>query len=109
VPFYQGSLTQQIAEYVRANPGALRADIIAGIGFEGPPIQITSMLGRLKRGRVLRSEGPYPKVNRWYPNEITSEQKYQQIASDLLSELKDVHGEMREVYLAKRLEEIFES
>lgn len=101
------TLTSRIVEYVRANPGCSRAQIIDGIAFEGPPLQITTMLGRLKRERVLRSEGPYPKLKRWHPVEWAKDPKYMAIASDILAELKDVNHEVRQEYLAMRLEELF--
>jgi hypothetical protein len=103
------TLTHEIVEYVRANPGVSRADIIEGISFDGPPLQISNMLGRLKRENALRSEGPYPKLNRWFPIETTNNQMYHQIAHDLLNEIENVHHEVRQGYLATRLEELFGS
>lgn len=108
MPRIENSLTEQIVTYVRNHPGASRADIIKGIGFTGPSLQITTMLGRLKREHALRSEGPYPKLNRWFPIKTTDNQKYQEIASDILAELKDVHHTAQQDYLARRLQEIFE-
>jgi len=103
------TLTQQIIEYVRAHPGSSRADIIDGISFEGPPLQISTMLGRLKREGALRSEGPYPKLNRWFPIEISASEKYQKIAHEILDELKSIRREFQQEHLARRLEELFEN
>jgi hypothetical protein len=99
------SLTQRIIDYVIANPGCSRAQLIEGIGFEGPSLQITSMVGRLKRQKVLRAEGPYPKLHRWYPVE-SADPKYHEMAREILDELPNVHRAGREAYLAKRLQEI---
>lgn len=101
------TLTQSLIDFVTANPGCSRAEIIEGIGYEGPPLTISNMLGRLKRESALRSAGPSPKLNRWFPITNTGDAAYNQIAQDLLEELKGVHHSAQQAYLAKRLEEIF--
>lgn len=94
-------------DFVTEHPGCSRAEIIAGIGFEGPAIQISTMLAQLRRRNALRSEGPSPKLNRWFPITNTDDKVYNQIAHDLLEELKKIHHTAQQGYLAKRLEEIF--
>ena len=103
------TFTQSLIDYVTANPGVSRAQIIEGTGFDGDPLYVSTMLGRLKRTNALRSEGPYPKLNRWYPVETTDDEKYQEMARTLLEELKSVHHATRQDYLANRLKEIIES
>lgn len=107
MPRITDTLTSRIVEYVRAHPGCSRAQIIDGIGFTGPPLQISNMLARLKRENALRSAGPYPKLNRWYPIDGSADPQYMVIAHDLLEELKNVHHEGRQIYLASRLEDLF--
>lgn len=103
------TLTSRIIEYVRAHPGCSRSQIIDGIDFTGPPLQISNMLSRLRRQTTLRSEGPYPKLNRWYPIDGSTDPQYMAIAHDLLEELKDVNRGGRQAYLARRLEDLFDS
>lgn len=99
------TLTQSIIDYVTANPGCSRAQVIEGIGFEGDPLQISTMFGRLKRQKVLRAEGPYPKLIRWFRVEAADE-KYKALARDILADMRKVHPAGREDYLAKRLQEL---
>lgn len=101
------SLTRKVADYVRENPGATRPNILTVLPDGTKPHSVSSILGNLAKGGVVENRGKAGRAAMWFFKDISVKELYRKIARQLLDELKDVHHSQREVYLAKRLEELF--
>lgn len=106
---HSNSATRKVVDYIRQNPGATRPSMLSVLPDGTSPRTVSSALNHLARGGVIENRGRAGRAARWYPIDIKIKVKYLKIAGQLLNELKDVHHSQREVYLAKRLEEIFGS
>jgi hypothetical protein len=104
---HSNALTQKVAEFVRNNPGATRPNVLKVLPEGTKPHTVSGILGHLAKGGVIENRGRSGRAASWFPIDISVKAFYLKIASMLLSELKGVHHSQREVYLAKRLEEIF--
>lgn len=106
---HEGAVTQQILEFVNANPGATRQDVLEGVS-EANPNTVGNLLAHLQRQGAIENRGG--SVNRWNPakwyptSDIPADDPYRILAQELLSELKNVHHANREVYLASRLRDL---
>lgn len=104
---HSNALTQKVAEYIRTNPGATRPNLLTVLPEGTKPHTVSGILGHLAKGGVVENRGRSGRAARWFAVEITVKKSYLKIARQLLSELKSVHHSQREIYLAKRLEELF--
>jgi hypothetical protein len=104
---YEGSITQEVLEYIQKNPGVMRKKIVADLSLYDKPRVVSMILHRLGKLNAIENRGGRTSSAIWYPVDSTTELFYQDVAEELLSELKDIHHANRVEYLAKRLEEIF--
>lgn len=104
---HTNALTQKVASYIRDHPGATRGQMLKALNDNANPKTVSSILVHLSHGGVVENRGGSGLAARWFPINISVKVKYLKIAGMLLNELKDVHHSQREIYLAKRLEEIF--
>lgn|SRR3954454_11095527 len=104
---HKNSITQKVLEYVRKNPGATRAQMLAILPEATKRRSVTSALIHLSKGGAISNQGGSGLAARWYPIIIEVDFKFRKIARELLAELKHVHHSQREEFLAQRLQEIF--
>jgi hypothetical protein len=104
---HANSITQKVLEFVRANPGATRAQMLAVLPDGVKRRSVTSALLHLAKGEAVTNRGGSGLSARWYPIIIEVDFKFRRIARELLAELKDVHHSQREEYLALKLQELF--
>lgn len=100
------TLINRVIEYVRSNPGAKRSQIIAGIGYEGPPMTISNTLARLRKEQVLEHRGGPPKHRQWDVISNETMPMFLEMANDILEELAEMHPSVRAVHLAQRLQDL---
>lgn len=104
------SYTHQVLLFVRDHPDGIRRREIAD-AFMGmlPLTGVDSILARLRNLDLVYNDGTIgAKGSTWYPktHEGVSE-PFPTIAAKLIEELNDVYYAGQELYLAKRLEELF--
>lgn len=100
------TLTQDIIEHVRKNPGAKRSQIIEGIGYQGSPMTISNTLVRLQHQRVLMHRGGPPKTRQWDVIDTKPIPVFLELAENILAELRVMHPSVRAARLAQRLEDL---
>lgn len=106
---HSDSLTRKVLDYVRAHPGTTRPNMLNVLPDETKPRSVSTALYQLAKGGVIENRGRAGRSARWYPIDISVKAYYRKIARTLLDELKNIHHSQREDYLAKRLQEIFDS
>lgn len=105
---HANSLTRQILEYIKANPGCSRGDILKYIP-DAKPRSVSSILQHLSVKNAIKNPGGAGLAARWVAVESEPQERYLLIAEELLEELKDIHHSRKKKYLAERLEAIFET
>src|SRR5437016_5343525 len=78
---------------------------VSGLALYGAQDLTRKTVGKVQQ--IRENRGGSGLAAQWFPINILVKVKYLKIAGMLLNELKDVHHSQREIYLAKRLEEIF--
>jgi len=104
----QSTDTQRIYEYIHTHPGCKLKDILTIFPPDVNPRTVTGLVHKLRQGKAVVNKGGASSSARWHATDTQVDQFYLGIANDLLSELRTVHPIIREVYFARRLEEIFE-
>lgn len=112
------NLPSFILGYIRENPGASRQQIVAALPEGSKATTVSATLRRLREDGVIENRaetGSNGLANRyrpaaWHIVKMSADQHYRRIASTLLQELSDLNtASAREDFLAKRLQDIFET
>lgn len=106
---HENSITRKVLEYIKANPGARRRDILEGLPEGVPKGSVSRATQHLSATGAIENRGKTGCGSRWHAIDISTEEQYRAIAQDLLNELKEIHHSQRVPLLAKRLQEIFGS
>ena len=106
---HSNSLTRQVGDYIRKNPGSARALVLTALPEGTKPQSISSIMSHLARTGVIENRGGAGRAARWYPVVRTVGAMYRKIARDILSDMKGVHHTQREEWLAQRLQDTFSS
>lgn len=103
----RNTATHRIYKYIHTHPGCTRKEILTIFPPDTNPRKVGILLSNLQRHKAIENQGGATSASRWYPVETQSDPYYLRIATELMDELEDVHPAIREVYLARRLKEIF--
>jgi hypothetical protein len=107
---YPNTMTREILNYIKSNPtGCSLRDILEVLPEDTKPRSVNTILGYLKRAKAIENNGERGLNARWYPVMEEVDPKYYKIARDLQDEILEVHHTFRTEYLARRLQEIFDS
>jgi len=71
------------------------------------PRKVGILLANLQKGQAIVNKGGATSAARWYPIETQVNAYHLHIATELMDELGNAHPAIRDVYLARRLQEIF--
>jgi hypothetical protein len=102
----KGTLTQAIIDYISGHPGATRAEIVEGIGYNGSPLTISNVLARLRRTQVVEHRGGPSGDRLWNIVDNKALPVFLKMAENILQELAEIHPSVRVAYLAQRLEDL---
>lgn len=105
----RNTATHRIYEYIYAHPGCTRREILAIFPPDTNPRKVGILLSNLKKAQAIVNKGGATNGARWHPVETQVDAHYIHIANKLMNELEAAHPAIREVYLARRLQEIFDA
>lgn len=108
------SITTDIRDYVREHPGAKSNEVFDGLPHIEKLTTVHSTLARLAREGVLETRGgnPHGNSNRynpvsWYAVDRSASERAQELAHDIYAEMLKLNKDVRQDYLAQRLDELF--
>jgi len=105
----RGTLINAILIYIRLQPGVRGSEIVATFG-NSPKTSVSNTIGKLKRMGLIENRGRGGRWSEWYPVEVEPvDPEFLEIAQTLLKDLNKILKSEREVFLAKRLKELFPS
>lgn len=105
------SIHHQVLLFVRDRPEGVRRREVADAFLWVNLPTIDSVLASLRNKKLIYNDGVVgTKGSTWFP--VTTDdipEPFPEIAHDLVEELRKVHYDGQELYLAKRLHELFET
>lgn len=101
------TITGKILEYVRANPGATRAQMLEHLPKGTKAGTVSGLTTQMAARGLIENRGANGRGARWYTTDFSVSPTYLLIAQDLLDELKEGPSTCQDIVLAQRLEEIF--